>query len=189
PIRAFRNGCRVRRSRRTRPIAPTSKALAQAGNLEAAMIPGKLGFSNCAARPFGYDAAVTLAQRVLVAIALLTLATTFAFGFSVREAWRQTEEERFRSQFLQAFSDVQQELRAERDRLPAQLAPHCEHNPTLDSALVGMKSGDLSERALGLSLHVPQMMKAIQVDELLLVTGGGLVLGAGHDKALTGKRD
>lgn len=132
---------------------------------------------------------MTLAQRVLLAIALLTLATTFAFGFSVREAWRQAEEDRFRAQFIEAFSEVQAELRAERDRLPAQLVPHCEHNPMLDSALVGMRSGDLSERALGFSLNVPQLMKAIQVDELLLVTHRGEVLGAGHDKTLTGTRD
>ncbi len=147
------------------------------------------GFSNCANKAFDYHAAVTLAQRVLVAIALLTLATTFAFGFSVREAWRQTEEDRFRSQFLEAFAQVQKELRAERDQLPAELAPHCEHNPMLDSALVGMRSGDLAERALGFSLQVPQLMKAIQLDELTLVTQNGRVLGAGHDKALTGKHD
>lgn len=107
----------------------------------------------------------------------------------MREAWRQTEEDRFRAQFIEAFTEVQAELRAERDRLPAQLVPHCEHNPMLDSALVGMRSGDLSERALGFSLNVPQLMKAIQVDELLLVTQQGQVLGAGHDKTLTGKRD
>ena len=153
------------------------------------MIRCKLGFSNCVVGPIDYHAGVTLAQRVLVAIALLTLATTFAFGFSVREAWRQTEEDRFRSQFLEAFAEVQKELRAERDGLPRELAPHCEHNPMLDSALVGMKSGDLSERVLGFSLQVPELMKAIQVDELVLVTGGGQVLGAGHDKGLTGKRD
>jgi len=132
---------------------------------------------------------VTLAQRVLLAIVLLTLATTFAFGFSVREAWRQAEEDRFRAQFIEAFTEVKAELLAERDRLPAQLVPHCEHNPMLDSALVGMRSGDLSERALGFSLNVPQLMKAIQVDELLLVTHRGQVLGAGQDKTLTGKRD
>lgn len=132
---------------------------------------------------------VTLAQRVLVAIALLTLATTFAFGFSVREAWRQAEEDRFGAQFLTAFAQVQAELRRERDRLPLEVAPHCEHNPLLDSALVGIKSGDLSERALGFSLHVPQLMKAIQVDELVLLTHSGQVLGAGHDRGLTGKRD
>lgn len=132
---------------------------------------------------------MTLAQRVLLAIALLTLATTFAFGFSVREAWRQTEEDRFRAQFLEAFTEVQAELRAERDQLPAQLGPHCEHNPMLDSALVGMRSGDLADRVLGFSLNVPQLMKAMQVEELMLVTQQGQVLGAGHDKSLTGKRD
>lgn len=153
------------------------------------MIRCKQGFSNCVHRPFDYDAQVTLAQRVLVAIALLTLATTFAFGFSVREAWRQTEEDRFRLQFLEAFEEVKKELRADRDRLPAELAQHCAHNPLLDSALVGIRSGDLSERALGFSLHVPQLMQAIQVDELSLVTHRGQVLGAGHDKGLTGKRD
>lgn len=153
------------------------------------MLPGKLGFRIARSSRSTTILLVTLAQRVLLAIALLTLSTTFAFGFFVREAWRKTEEDRFRTQFIEAFSEVQAELRAERDRLPAQLVPHCEHNPMLDSALVGMRSGDLSERALGFSLNVPQLMKAIQVDELLLVTHRGQVLGAGHDKTLTGTRD
>jgi signal transduction histidine kinase len=59
----------------------------------------------------------------------------------------------------------------------------------LDSALVGLKANDLEGRVLGLSLQVPELMQAIGVDELVLLTHRGEVLGAGHEKGLTGKRD
>jgi signal transduction histidine kinase len=131
---------------------------------------------------------VTLAQRLLVAIGILTVATTAALGFGVREAWRRTEELRFKEQFAQAFQRLKQEFGDQVRDLPALIDPVCEHDPMVDSALVGLKRGDLDQRRLSLSLRVPELMKALRLDELELVTSDGEILGAGQP-GLVGKRD
>ena len=53
---------------------------------------------------------MTLAQRLLVATLLLTVVTTVSLGFGVREAWRRTEEERFREQGAAAFARLERQL-------------------------------------------------------------------------------
>jgi two-component system, NtrC family, nitrogen regulation sensor histidine kinase NtrY len=132
---------------------------------------------------------VTLAQRLLIAIGVLTIATTAALGFGVREAWRRTEEERFREQRLVALDRLQQEVGQQVRDLPELLGPLCRHDQMVDSALVGLASGDLHERRVSLSVRVPELMKALRLAELLLVTNDGEILGAGHADGLVGKRD
>jgi two-component system nitrogen regulation sensor histidine kinase NtrY len=133
---------------------------------------------------------VTLAQRLLVAIGILTIATTAALGLGVREAWRRTEDERFRAQFLGAFQRLQVELRRQIRDLPLLLRARCSHDNVVDSALVDLRAGRLDRgRRLSLSLQIPQMMKAMRLNELTLLTGDGDVLGAGHTAGLVGTRD
>jgi signal transduction histidine kinase len=136
---------------------------------------------------------VTLAQRLLVAIGVLAIATTAALAFGVREAWRSAEEERFREQRLATLSRLQREVGEQVRDLPALIGRLCSHHPLVDSALVGVQSGDLEERRLSLSLHVPELQKAIGVDELLLVENQGEILGAGRAdgraEGMIGKRD
>lgn len=132
---------------------------------------------------------MTLAQRLLVATLLLTVVTTVTLGFGVREAWRRTEEERFREQGAAAFQRLERQLGAAVRDLPELVGPLCKHDPMVDSALVGLKARDLDSRRLSLSLRVPELMKALRLDELTLVTSEGEVLGAGHADGLTGKRD
>lgn len=132
---------------------------------------------------------MTLAQRLLVAIAVLAIATTAALAFGVREAWTRTEEERFAEQRAAALARLQREVGQQVRDLPELIAPLCRHDPMVDSALVGMQLGDLDERRLSLSLRVPELHKALRVDELLLVTHEGEILGAGHARGLVGKRD
>ncbi|GMV15939.1 MAG: HAMP domain-containing protein [Myxococcales bacterium] len=132
---------------------------------------------------------MTLAQRLLVATLLLTVVTTVTMGFGVREAWRRTEEERFREQGAAAFQRLERQLGTAVRDLPELVGPLCKHDPMVDSALVGLKARDLDSRRLSLSLRVPELMKALRLDELTLVTSEGEVLGAGHADGLTGKRD
>lgn len=133
---------------------------------------------------------MTLAQRLLVAIGVLTIATTFALGFGVREAWRSAEEERFEAQFEGAVAGLATELGSEVHDLPRLLGPLCAHDPVLDGALVDLGGGQLDAgRRLALSLRVGELMTALRLDELTLVTGKGEVLGAGHASGLVGSRD
>jgi signal transduction histidine kinase len=121
---------------------------------------------------------VTLAQRLLLAIAAVTIVTAALAGLAVREAWRGTEEARFEEEFGVAKRLLARELAAEPARMEALLAPVCEHDPIVDSALVGLHAGDLDARRLPIHLRVPELGRALELDELLLVTSHGEVLGA-----------
>jgi len=55
---------------------------------------------------------VTLAQRLLLATAILTIAATATVGYGVREAWRTTEERRFQAEFRAALEPLRRELHA-----------------------------------------------------------------------------
>lgn len=130
---------------------------------------------------------MTLAQRLLLATALLTIAATTTVGYGVREAWRRTEERRFQAEFRAALTPLGRELERQLRDLPLLLAPLCAHDPLVDSALIGVKASDLESRRLSLSLRVPELSKALGTDELWLLTHTGEVLGA-HAAALVGQR-
>jgi two-component system, NtrC family, nitrogen regulation sensor histidine kinase NtrY len=121
---------------------------------------------------------VTLAQRLLLAIAAVTVATAGFAGFSVREAWRNAEEARFEQEFSDAKRLLARELEAEPAAMAGLLEPVCQHDPIVDSALVGLRAGDLGDRQLPISVRVPELGRALEMDEFVLVTSRGEVLGA-----------
>jgi len=127
---------------------------------------------------------------MLLAIALVTLAATAALGFGVREAWRRTEEARFEAQFGIASEQLQRVLTESVRELPDLIGPICRHDPVVDSTLVDLTTGRLdSSRRLALSQRIPELSKAMGVDELLLATQDGEILGAGHNAGLVSKRE
>ena len=133
---------------------------------------------------------LTLAQRLLLTIGLLTLATTAVLGAGVRAAWRGAEEERFRAQFEVAMRRLDSELSAEVRELPDLLRPLCAHDPVLDAALVTLATGTLDPgRRLALSLRVPELMRAVRLDDLTLLMPRGEVLGSGTAAGLSGSVD
>ena len=121
---------------------------------------------------------MTLAQRLLLAIGALSLATIIALGFGVREAWHRSEEQRFRDQFAQALEPLGRELSDELEGLPLLTEPLCRHDPLVDSALVGLEAGDLDQRRLAISVRVPELAQALRLDELYVVSSSGEVLGS-----------
>jgi two-component system nitrogen regulation sensor histidine kinase NtrY len=132
-------------------------------------------------------ALVTLTQRLLLATGLLAIAAAATVGYSVRDAWRRAEEQRFQNEFRAALEPLASELSRELERLPELLAPHCSHDPLVDEAVVGLAAGDLPSRRLAISLRVPELSKALDVDSLFLVTHRGEILGA-HAIDLVGQR-
>jgi len=124
-----------------------------------------------------YDALVTLAARLLLAIAAVTLTTAALAGFAVREAWRRVEEERFTREFTAGTTLLARQLRSELGSIAPLLGPLCEHDPMVDSALVGLRAGDLDARRLSIGLRVPELGRALGLDELVLVSSRGEVLG------------
>lgn len=120
---------------------------------------------------------MTLAQRLLLAIAAVTILTAALAGLAVRDAWRATEEARFEREFDDAKALLGRELGATPAAMAGLLEPVCAHDPIVDSALVGLGAGDLDERRLSISLRVPELARALDLDELVLVTSRGDVLG------------
>jgi two-component system nitrogen regulation sensor histidine kinase NtrY len=120
---------------------------------------------------------VTLAQRLLLAIAAVTITTAALAGLAVREAWRKAEEDRFAEQFTNAKRDLGRELATTPKAMARLVGPVCEHDPIVDSALVGLGAGDLDERRLSIGLRIPELGRALDLDELVLVTSRGEVLG------------
>jgi len=134
---------------------------------------------------------VTLAQRLLVAIGVLTTVTTLALGLGVREAWRRNEEAHFRDKFLVVQGRLASELRSQIRDLPPLVAALCEHDPVVDSAQIELgRDRRLSpDLRTTLPLRVRDLMQAMRLDELTLLTSAGEVLGAGHQHGLVGKVD
>lgn len=137
---------------------------------------------------------MTLAARLLFAFALVAIGTTGLVGWRVREATRDVVERGFRSRIEAAHESARVQLAWEVETLRGLLVPLCEHDTFLDRTLVGLEAvrGDVdsldADRRIALRYQVPDQAKALKLDELYLVTGSGVVLGAG-DVGRIGTRD
>ena len=130
---------------------------------------------------------MSLAQRLGLAIFALTVGVLLALGLGVREAWRGAEERSCEDAFGQALDPLRDQLSSEISELPELIGPLCQDDPLLDSALVGLLSGDLDERRLPISLRVPKLAKALGLDELIVLTSSGEILGATNPGRVGGR--
>ncbi len=131
---------------------------------------------------------MSLAERLGLAIFALTVGVLLALGLGVRSAWRVAEERSFEAAFSQALVPLRDQLASEISELPELVGPLCEDDPLVDSALVGLVSDDLAARRLPLSLRVPKLARALSLDQLVVLTSSGEILGSttpGH----VGQRD
>jgi two-component system nitrogen regulation sensor histidine kinase NtrY len=135
---------------------------------------------------------MSLALRLLIYFGLLALLATVTVGIGAREAWRRAEEQRFDEQLHAAKLGVLRELSWEASQIRDLLQSKCEHDTDIDRTLVDLERGrgELDAgRRLAVSQLVPEEMKALHLDELLLFTAKGEILGAGHDPAGAGRID
>ena len=131
---------------------------------------------------------MTLALRLLFSFGLLALVATGTVGLGAREAWRRAEEQRFSRQLEAASQGVSKELGWETSQMRDLLHPKCAHDAYIDQTLIELERHELDAgRRLAISQLVADEMKALHLDELLLYTGTGEILGAGHDPAAAGK--
>ena len=131
---------------------------------------------------------MSLAERLGLAIFALTVGVLLALGLGVREAWRVAEERSFETAFSQALVPLRDQLANEITELPELVGPLCEDDPLVDSALVGLVSDDLAARRLPISLRVPKLAKAFSLDQLVVLTSSGEILGS-TTPGDVGKRD
>ena len=127
---------------------------------------------------------MTLRARLILSAFVLSLATTFALAFIVRNAWKNTEALRFQEESQITEARLKEHLGTAAANLKQSLSPLCQHDPIVDSALVGLSSNTLSSRLLSLRARVPELKKSLDLDELALVTSKGALLagdyGDGH---------
>src|SRR5690606_27917684 len=141
-------------SKTSRPTSTQRRTGVTAGRCQSSSAHASRVGGRCRGRTSRcYPGGVTLAQRLLVAIGIVTVASTLALGAGVREAWRQAEEERFRWQLEQAFSRLENELRTSSKALTEFVGPLCRHDPIVESTLVDLRTGCFdAERRLSHSL-------------------------------------
>ncbi|MET0592709.1 MAG: ATP-binding protein [Polyangiaceae bacterium] len=133
---------------------------------------------------------MTLALRLLLSFGLLALAATGVVGFVAREAWRRAEEQQFEEQLQAAKKGVLKELQWEASQIGDALRAKCAYDTYIDQTLVELSSNEITTgRRLALGELVPQEKKALHLDELVLFTGTGEILGAGDDPAAPGTTD
>jgi len=121
---------------------------------------------------------VSLAQRLGLAIFALTVGVLLALGLGVREAWSVAEERSFEAAFSQALVPLRDQLAHEISALPELVGPLCQDDPLIDSALIGLLTDDLPARRLPISLRVPKLARALSLDELVVLTSSGEILGS-----------
>ena len=133
---------------------------------------------------------MTLALRLLISFGLLALVATGVVGFGAREAWRRAEEQQFDDQLQAARKGVLKELQWEASQIGDALRGKCSYDTYIDQTLVELAGNEITTgRRLALSELVPQERKALHLDELVLFTGTGEILGSGGDPAAPGTAD
>lgn len=137
---------------------------------------------------------MTLAARLLFAFGFVAILATALVGASVREASREIIESDFNDRIEAAASGVSQELSWEAEGLRGLLAPLCEHDTFVDKAQLELDrvKGDVKAlepgRWIAIRHFVPEQASALRLDDLVLVTAEGTVLGA-VDVGRIGARD
>lgn len=137
---------------------------------------------------------MTLAARLIVAFGVVAVIATALVGISLREASRDLIERDHSDRIEAAASGVRKELAWEASSLRDLLAPMCAHDTFVDKAHLDLDRarGDVGALDAGSRIamrhFVPDQARALRLDELSLVTGGGVVLGA-EDVARIGTKD
>ncbi|MFO0762896.1 MAG: HAMP domain-containing sensor histidine kinase [Byssovorax sp.] len=137
---------------------------------------------------------MTLAARLLLAFGIVAVLTTALVGASVRRDAREIIEGDFNARIDAAAAGVQEELTWEAQGLRGLLVPLCEHDTFVDKTQLELDRarGDVKalDPGLWIALHhlVPEQAHALRLDDLLLVTADGTVLGA-LDPARVGAKD
>jgi two-component system nitrogen regulation sensor histidine kinase NtrY len=120
-----------------------------------------------------------LAPQLVLAFGFLTALSTAGLGVTLRQELRQDESERFASEVGAACQSVTSEVarQAESDR--KLIVAACQSGELVDRVITWIENGDLENQrvSLGATL-VPNTRQAFDLDELILASGSGDILGA-----------
>ena len=104
--------------------------------------------------------------------------TTAGLGVALREEQRTREAARFDDEVKSACGRAVAEVKRQSDADRKLLGGACQFGELVDRTLVSMEAGDLDARRLSFASLVPDEKRALDLDELMLVTSRGDVLGA-----------
>jgi two-component system nitrogen regulation sensor histidine kinase NtrY len=120
-----------------------------------------------------------LAPQLVLAFGFLTALSTAGLGLTLRQELRQDESDRFANDVSEACEGVKKEVarQAESDR--KLIAAACQSGELVDRVITWTENGELDQQrvSLGTTL-VPNTRSAFDLDELILASGSGEVLGA-----------
>jgi len=119
-----------------------------------------------------------LAPRLVLAFGLVATLSVAGLGYVVREDRRETETRRFDQEVKSACDRVVAEIdrQAESDR--KLIAGACQSGELVDRAAIWLEAGTLDDQTrLSLSRLVPEERQAFDLDELLLATADGDLVG------------
>jgi signal transduction histidine kinase len=131
-----------------------------------------------------------IAFRLGIAFALVASLSVAVFGYVVREDRRESETRRFEQEVRSACDRVVAEIERQGESDRKLIAGACQSGELVDRADLWLGAGTLDdERRLSLSRIVPDERQAFDVDELLLATGDGDLLGQDPMALLRTPRD
>jgi two-component system nitrogen regulation sensor histidine kinase NtrY len=119
-----------------------------------------------------------LAPRLVLAFGLLVLLSVAGLGYYLREDRRGTETSRFDREVSSACERVSFEVVRQLTADLKLLSGACQSGELVDRTLLAIEASDLDGRRAGLSALVPRQREAFDLDELVLATDRGDLLGA-----------
>ncbi len=119
-----------------------------------------------------------LVLRLILAFGLLAVLSTAGLGWVVRTDRRQAETARFEKEVRQACKGVVQELERQAESDRRVVAGACQSGELVDRIAVGIERGEDLGMQLGYRELVPRQRVAFGLDELMLATSAGDVIGA-----------
>jgi signal transduction histidine kinase len=120
-----------------------------------------------------------LAPQLVLAFGFLTALSTGGLGLTLRQELRQDESDRFAKDVRAACEGVKSEVvrQAEGDR--KLIAAACQSGELVDRVITWTENGELDQQRISLGTTlVPNTRSAFDLDELILASGDGEVLGA-----------
>ncbi len=127
---------------------------------------------------------MSLAVRLLLALGLVAVFVTALVGFFARDISRTQVERDFELRINGAMNGARSELVEEARTLAELMSPLCKHDSFVDRLLLDLErvGGDVDKlpmvRTKTLAQFVPEQRKALRLNELMLIDGHGLVVGA-----------
>jgi signal transduction histidine kinase len=120
-----------------------------------------------------------LAPQLVLAFGFLTALSTAGLGFTLRQELRKDESDRFTKEVGEACESVKSEVKRQAESDRKLIASACQSGELVDRVITWIVNGELDKERLSLGATlVPNARTEFDLDEVILASGSGEVLGA-----------